>query len=108
MNVFSTFFKGLVLCTITTILPLRSSAQHLESGLNEPLKIQRIKLPVKLDGLSNESAWEGIKSLPMVMITPIFDNEPSERTEILLGYDDEYLYAVSRQRVSAAKPSSFH
>ncbi|MBE9509766.1 MAG: carbohydrate binding family 9 domain-containing protein [Bacteroidetes bacterium] len=96
MSVFSTFFKVSVLCTITTILPLRSSAQHLESGLNEPMKIQRIKSPVKLDGLSNESAWEGIKSLPIIMRAPNFGSEPSERTEILLSYDDDYLYAAGR------------
>ncbi len=74
-----------------------SSAQELETGLaNEPLKIQRIKSPVELDGLSNEAAWQGINSLPMVMRTPNFGSEPSEHTEILLGYDDDYLYAAGR------------
>jgi hypothetical protein len=96
MSVFSTFFKVLVLCTITTILPLKTSAQNLKSGLNEPIKIQRIKLPVKLDGLSNEAAWQGIESFPLRMRMPNFGNEPSERTELLLGYDDDYLYAAGR------------
>ena len=87
MSAFSTSCKVLVICTITTILPLITSAQNSESGLNKPVRIQRIKSPVKLDGLSNEAAWEGIKSLPMVMRTPNFGNAPSERTEILLGYE---------------------
>lgn len=74
-----------------------SSAQNSESRLtNEPIKIQRIKSPIELDGLSYEPAWEGINSLPMVMRIPNFGSEPSERTEILLGYDDDYLYVAGR------------
>ena len=74
-----------------------SSAQNSESRpANGPIIIQRIKSPVELDGLSNEAAWIGIRSLPIVMKVPEFGSEPSERTEILLGYDDDYLYAAGR------------
>jgi len=96
MNTHLTLFKTVILGTAITILPLKTSAQDLESKVVEPIKIQRINLPVKLDGLSNEAAWEGIRSLPMTMRIPNFGNEPSERTEILLGYDDDYLYAAGR------------
>jgi len=74
-----------------------STAQDSESILtNDPIKIQRIDSPVELDGLSNEPAWEGINILPMVMRLPTFGGEPSERTEILLGYDDDYIYVAGR------------
>ena len=96
MSTYFTLFRTLILVIAITILPLKTSAQDLGSKLNEPFKIQRIKSPVKLDGLSNESAWENIKSLPIVMRMPNFGSEPSERTEILLGYDDDYLYAAGR------------
>jgi hypothetical protein len=83
--------------TLTTTLLNVCSAQDSESGpANEPIKIQRIKSPVELDGMSDEAAWEGIKSLPIVMRVPNFVSEPSESTEILLGYDDDYLYAAGR------------
>ncbi len=83
--------------SITTTSNIVSLAQDPEAGLSdEPIKIQRIKSPVELDGLSNESAWNGINSLPMVMRVPNFGCEPSERTEILLGYDDNYLYVAGR------------
>jgi hypothetical protein len=83
--------------TLTNISTPVSLAQDLDSGLvNEPIKIQRIKSPVKLDGLSNEAAWEGIRSLPVLMRRPDFGSEPSERTEILLGYDDDYIYLAGR------------
>jgi len=83
--------------TLTTALLTVSSAQDLESGPDdEPLRIQRIKSPIELDGFSNEAAWEDIRSLPMIMKVPSFGSEPSEHTEFLLGYDDDYLYAAGR------------
>ena len=96
MRSFSTLIRTLVICTVTTLLPLTGAAQNLESKINEPIKIKRIKSPVELDGLSNEPSWEGIESFPMLMRTPNFGNEPSERTEILMVYDDDYLYVAGR------------
>ncbi|MBT4483317.1 MAG: carbohydrate binding family 9 domain-containing protein [Candidatus Latescibacteria bacterium] len=96
MSAHLTLFKTFVVITASIILPLISSAQNLESEVTEPIKIPRINSPVTLDGMSDEAAWEGIESLPMVMMQPIFGSEPSERTEILLGYDDDYIYAAGR------------
>lgn len=56
----------------------------------------RIDDPVTLDGLSDETAWRGIPPLPMVMHSPNFGIEPTERTEILVAYDDHYLYMAGR------------
>jgi len=96
MSHYLTFVKYSAICFVSTILIQISSAQDSGSGHDEPIKIQRIKSPVVLDGLSNESAWEGIRSFPMIMRTPNFGNEPSERTEILIGYDDDYIYVAGR------------
>ncbi|MFC1512110.1 carbohydrate binding family 9 domain-containing protein, partial [Candidatus Latescibacterota bacterium] len=90
------YFKILVFGITLTILPLRSSAQDLESKVTEPIKIQRINGPVTLDGMSDEAAWEGIEPLPVVMHVPTFGNEPTEKTEFLIAYDDEYLYVAGR------------
>ncbi|MBN1294708.1 MAG: carbohydrate binding family 9 domain-containing protein [Candidatus Latescibacteria bacterium] len=56
----------------------------------------RVESPIRLDGLSNEEAWEGSEPFPVVMQVPHFGAEPSERTEILIAYDDEYLYVAGR------------
>jgi len=64
--------------------------------LPEQLVMPRIKGPVKLDGLSNEPAWEGIESLPFVMHRPNFGNKPSELTEVFVAYDNNYLYVAGR------------
>ncbi|MFQ6083405.1 MAG: DUF5916 domain-containing protein [Candidatus Aminicenantia bacterium] len=58
--------------------------------------LPRINDPITLDGLSDESAWEGIESVPVVMYAPNFGDEPTERTEILVAYDDDYLYVAGR------------
>ena len=77
-------FTGmLVVITLLSSLLSVGSAQSSESGpADEPIKIQRIKGPVELDGLSNEAAWEGVKSLPMVMSIPIYGSAPSQLSDI--------------------------
>jgi len=67
-----------------------------KSDLPDQLVLPRINGPVTLDGLSNEPAWEGIESFPVVMHMPNFGAEPSERTEILVAYDDDFLYVAGR------------
>ena len=45
-----------------------------------------------IDGLSNENEWQKISPLPLIMQEPEFGGEPTEKTEIRIAYDDEYLY----------------
>jgi len=52
--------------------------------------------PVQLDGLIDEPAWDAIEPLPMVQMVPNFGEPPTEKTEILIGYDDNYLYMGCR------------
>ncbi len=58
--------------------------------------ISRLNGAVKLDGLSDEPAWEDIEPLPVVMHSPNFLDEPTEQTEILVAYDNDYLYTAGR------------
>ena len=62
----------------------------------EPLIIQRVSGSINLDGLSQEDAWKNIKPLPLVTFLPNYGNPPSEITEILIGYDDAFLYFAGR------------
>lgn len=63
---------------------------------SRPLILPRISSPVILDGMSNESAWQSIDPLPVSMLYPTYQGEMTERTEIRVAYDDEYLYASIR------------
>jgi hypothetical protein len=64
--------------------------------LEGPILIKRFSGPITLDGLSQEAAWKEIRPLQMVSHIPDFGNPPSEKTEVLLGFDDNYLYVAGR------------
>lgn len=67
-----------------------------ESIQTEMIEIPRLRGPIRLDGRSDEPAWEGVESLPLVMFMPIFGEKPSQRTEALIAYNDDYLYIAGR------------
>lgn len=60
------------------------------------LVIPRLNGPITLDGMSEEEAWKNVLPLPVVMQIPNFGNPPSEKTEVLIGFDDEYVYVAGR------------
>lgn len=62
-----------------------------------PIVLPRMDGPVQLDGFSTEASWKAAMILPsMTMYEPVFGNDPTEDTEVLAGYDDEYLYVAGR------------
>ena len=72
---------------LTTILSIAEETR---------LVIPRIQAPIIFDGLSNEAAWNEAAHFSYVMQMPNFGEKPTERTELLLAYDDEYLYIAGR------------
>ena len=62
----------------------------------DPVHIHRLSGLITLDGLVEENAWNGATSFSMVMQIPEFGPAPSEKTELLIGFDDEYLYVGAR------------
>lgn len=85
---------------IIVLYLLLTLAFPLFSASDTPYKIPRITGEVKLDGLSDESAWQGILPVPVVRHTPNFGNRPSEKTEIFLAHDKNFLYVAGRLYVS--------
>jgi hypothetical protein len=61
-----------------------------------PIVIQRLVGPVVFDGLSNEEAWKDIPVFSMTMMLPNYGFPPSEKTEVLVGFDDEFLWVAGR------------
>jgi Domain of unknown function (DUF5916) len=77
-------FAGLII-----LLPIGSMAQ-------ERLLIQRINGDLKFDGIVDDACWKNIVPLQMIMHTPTFGNEPSEKSEVMICYDNTYLYVGAR------------
>lgn len=67
-----------------------------QEGGNPALRLTRITSPITLDGLSNEQAWESVEPLPVSMLYPTYRGDMTEKTEIRVAYDREYLYASIR------------
>ncbi len=62
----------------------------------DPVIISKLEGDVKFDGMPDEEAWLNIKPLRMTTLQPVSGKEPSEKTEVLIGYSDEYLWIGGR------------
>jgi len=58
--------------------------------------VPRFSEKIIFDGLSNEAIWQNITPLPITMHQPTFGLNPTEKTEILIAYDDDYFYVAGR------------
>lgn len=58
----------------------------------DPVSIKRIAGHVDFDGKPGEKVWESLELFPLTMHKPNFGSEPSEKSEIRIGYDDEFLW----------------
>ena len=58
--------------------------------------IKRLTSPVEFDGVPNEAAWNGLDLFPMTMARPNFGLAPSELSEVMITYDDQYLWIGAR------------
>jgi hypothetical protein len=68
-----------------------------QSGYSQDqVSISRIEGEFKFDGIVNDACWQNIQPLSMVMHTPTFGNQPSEKSEVMMCYDNTYLYIGAR------------
>jgi Domain of unknown function (DUF5916) len=61
-----------------------------------PLIIQRLVRPIVFDGLSDEEAWQDIPAFSLTMMLPNYGLPASEKTEVLVAFDDEFLWVAAR------------
>jgi hypothetical protein len=81
--------KKCILIAIIISIPLTAWSQ-------ERMSVPRIQGEMKFDGLVDDPCWQNVLPLPMVMHTPVFGNQPSEKTEVMICYDNTYLYVGAR------------
>jgi hypothetical protein len=61
-----------------------------------PFVLTRLAEPIVLDGVVTHEEWGAVAPLPLVQYWPDHGGPISQRTEIYVAYDDEYLYAAAR------------
>jgi len=49
-----------------------------------------------LDGTSDEAAWSAVRPFPTTTYEPVYRADPTERSEILVAHDDDFLYVAGR------------
>jgi hypothetical protein len=67
-----------------------------DTSSNRPVLISRLSQPVSFDGVPDEEAWQAISPMNLTMYQPVFGKDPSEETDLRIGYDDKYLYVGGR------------
>ncbi len=78
------------------LLLLLSHCALNSSYSQEPAVIKRLSVPMEFDGRPFESAWDETGYFPLKMNRPNYQNEPSEKTEVMIAYDDEYIWVGAR------------
>ena len=58
----------------------------------ETVKIKRITNPIDFDGIPNEATWKTLDLFTMTMHKPNYGDQPSEKSEVTIGYDNEFLW----------------
>ncbi len=70
----------------------------------DKIELTKISLPIVLDGIANEPAWESVPYYEPVQFEPVFMAGMNELTKFKIAYDENFVY-VSGELFSK-KPSS--
>jgi hypothetical protein len=62
----------------------------------DKILIPKIQGEFNFDGVVDDACWKNLKPVEMVMHTPTFGNQPSEKSEVMICYDNSYLYVGAR------------
>ena len=69
---------------------------QLAAKSQDNVKIKRLTSEIEFDGKPFESAWQGTDHFPLTMHRPNFGNEPADKSEVFITYDDEFLWVGAR------------
>ncbi|HCC71225.1 MAG TPA: hypothetical protein DEQ09_08755, partial [Bacteroidales bacterium] len=61
-------------------------------GQEDPVIIKRITGLITFDGIPMEHTWNDLDLFPLTMHKPVFGSQPSEKSDIRIGYDDQFLW----------------
>ena len=62
----------------------------------EQISVPKIDGEFKFDGKVDDPCWENLKPVTMIMHTPTFGNMPTEKSEVMICYDNSFFYIGAR------------
>jgi hypothetical protein len=69
---------------------------HLDTISQDATKIKRYTQPIVFDGKPFEEAWNGLGYFSMIGHQPVFMAKPADSTQVVITYDDKYLWVAGR------------
>ena len=95
------FFTGMITLLVMPLCVLGQTNKHAtmnskETALSAAISLPRLSGPIKIDGRIDEEAWAAIEPVPLVTYQPTYRGAKSQRSEIRVAYDDNYIYAAGR------------
>jgi hypothetical protein len=76
--------------------PAAAASAVTDTESEQIITLHRFSSPITIDGNPYKPEWEQVAPLPLTMYQPVHRGEMSERTEIRVAYDDEYIYISGR------------
>ncbi len=80
----------LILMLIATLILQPCVAQK------TPIEVLKTTESIVFDGKIDEEVWEKAKPFPMTRQSPDYGSEPSEKTDVRIVYDNDFLYMGSK------------
>lgn len=77
-------------------LSVENTEEHITDRDRNVVPISRLEGEIEFDGLPFEAAWDGIETFPMTTHSPYFGSEPVDRSEVMIAYDQQYLWVGAR------------
>lgn len=77
--------------TLILTLLLGTSLSYAQEK-SQPVQATKLSSAIKFDGVVDDLAWREAPGLPLTMHWPNFEGELTEKTEIRILYDDQYIY----------------
>ena len=95
--------------SIIILLFISLATLHIHVSGQDRYILNKLGGEIEFDGIGNESAWDSIAPLPMIMFNPVYGIEPAEETKIRIAYDNDYLYmsAICRDSQSDKMKNQF-
>ncbi|UCE21611.1 MAG: carbohydrate binding family 9 domain-containing protein, partial [Candidatus Aminicenantes bacterium] len=91
--------KGLFLVMLLVPLMLLAKSPVNKGPKPEPQKtVQAVRVngPISIDGLLNEDVWQREGYSDFTMTDPNDGEQPTEKTEVWIAYDEKALYVAAR------------
>ena len=82
--------------TFLAILLLLLALAPADLICQDPVTIKHMTGIVDFDGRPDEEAWNDASVFPLIMHSPNFGMEPSEKSHVMIGYNQEFLWIGAR------------